>query len=78
MKRPIGEFSAASFLHELYAKENRMNSAYKYLAMADVPKDSLFNQEKVKQAQNIRFKETLRLQKLEQEKKKHSYGMRQC
>ncbi|MBD0288888.1 MAG: hypothetical protein ICV79_26200, partial [Flavisolibacter sp.] len=69
LKLPAQELKAALFLNELYAKKNRADSAYKYLSMATVLKDSLFNQEKFRQVQNLQFNEALRQQQLEQEKK---------
>jgi signal transduction histidine kinase len=66
---PAQELKADLFLNELYAKQNRTDSAYKYLQMAMLLKDSLFNQEKTRQVQNLQFNETLRMQQLEQERK---------
>jgi len=65
LKRPADEMKAASFLNELYTKENQMDSAHLYLALAVALKDSLFNQEKVKQIQNLQFAEVLRQQQIE-------------
>lgn len=66
---PAQELKADLFLNELYAKQDRTDSAYKYLRMAMLLKDSLFNQEKTRQVQNLQFNETLRMQQLEQERK---------
>jgi signal transduction histidine kinase len=68
-KQPAGELSAASFLNELYQKQGRVDSAYKYLSMAKVLNDSLYSQEKIKQIQNIQLGEALRKQQAEQEHK---------
>jgi signal transduction histidine kinase len=69
LKLPALEMNASSFLNKLYARENQMDSAYKYLTMADALKDSLSNQEKQRQVQNINFDEVLRERQLEEAKR---------
>lgn len=69
VKKVAEEAEAASLLHELYAPYSSKDSAYKYLVLATTLKDSLFDQAKIKQIENIKYKEALRLQQLEQEKK---------
>jgi signal transduction histidine kinase len=66
---PAQELKAFLYIHELFAKQNVLDSAYKYLSMATVLKDSLFNQDKTRRAQNLQFNEILRLQKLAQQRK---------
>jgi signal transduction histidine kinase len=58
----------ASLLSQLYKLKNQFDSAYKYLELTVVINDSLYAQEKVRQGQNITFKETLRKQQQEQER----------
>jgi sensor histidine kinase YesM len=67
MKLLAGQADAAALLHELYAPQSPKDSAYKYLSLFKTLNDSLNNQEKIKQTENIKYKEALRLQKLEQE-----------
>ena len=69
VKFPAQELKAVLYINELFAKQNRFDSAYKYLAMATALKDSLFNQDKTRQAQNLQFNEILRLQQLAQQRK---------
>lgn len=69
MKQLDEEAAAAALLHKLYADRLPKDSAYKYLLLSTQLKDSLFNQEKIKQTEYIKYKEALRLQQSEQEKK---------
>lgn len=69
IKSSIHELLAVTFLSEVYAKENRIDSAYKYQSSMLALKDSLFNYEKTRQVKNIGFNEQLRLQQLEQQRK---------
>jgi two-component system NtrC family sensor kinase len=57
---PSGEMNAASFLSKIHAEKDQFDSAYKYQLTANSFKDSLFNQEKTRQLQNITFNEGLR------------------
>lgn len=56
-------FEASSLLSSLYDSTDR-NRAYHYFKLAAAAKDSMFNQEKVKQVQNLSFNEQLRQQEL--------------
>lgn len=69
VKKVAEEAEAASLLHDLYASHTSKDSAYKYLVLSTTLRDSLFNQAKIKQIESIKYKEALRLQQLEQEKK---------
>jgi two-component system, NtrC family, sensor kinase len=69
MRLPANELKAATLLNELYAGSGRMDSAHRYLSLAAALKDSLFNQEKIKQMQNLQFDATLEEQQKEQEQK---------
>jgi signal transduction histidine kinase len=69
LKLPAEELKGTSLLNELYAQKNNIDSAYKYLVKTNTLKDSLYNQEKLRQVQNLQFNEILRLQQLEQERK---------
>ena len=70
IKAPSHELNAVSFLYELYSKNQLIDSAYKYLNMTMVLKDSLYNHEKIKQVENLGYTESLRQQQLEQARKK--------
>ena len=62
--------SGAYFLlSELYQSSHQYDSAYKYLQNYVVLKDSLYNQNKIAQAQNLSFNETMQQQQLAQAKK---------
>jgi len=69
LKIPSHELDAASFLHQLYSKNQLIDSAYKYLNLTLLMKDSLYNQEKIQQVENVSFTESLRQQQLEQARK---------
>ena len=69
LKSPDRELETASFLNKLYAGENQMDSAYKYFTMAGALRDSLFNEEKLRQIQNININEALRERQLEEAKR---------
>ncbi|HLY72405.1 MAG TPA: ATP-binding protein [Puia sp.] len=55
-------------LSAIFKLRGNIDSAYRYQTMAIVAQDSLNNNEKVKQFENIGFAEQLRLQQLEEEK----------
>jgi len=60
---------ATSFLTDYYKRANNVDSAFAYQSATIAAKDSLFNQEKIKQIQNLSFQETLRQQELETQRK---------
>ncbi|HET7117159.1 MAG TPA: hypothetical protein VFI29_11740, partial [Hanamia sp.] len=60
---------ADSLLSQLYRSRHQYDSAYKYLQSFVIVNDSLNNQSKITQAQNLSFNETLQQQQLEQAKK---------
>ena len=64
-----GLVGAYSLLSKLYQNSHQNDSAYKYLQSFVVLKDSLFNQNKIAQAQNLAFNETLQQQQIVQAKK---------
>ncbi len=66
---PAGTMIVDSLLSALYQNNHQYDSAYKYLKNFVVLKDSVFNQNKIAQAQNLSFNETLQQQQLEQAKK---------
>jgi signal transduction histidine kinase len=68
-KYPATELEAAAFLNKLYEREKRMDSAYKYLKLWVALKDSLFNQSKIKQIEEVKYGEALKRQQIEQERK---------
>jgi tetratricopeptide (TPR) repeat protein len=61
-----GMFDAATMLAAFYEKSN-CDSTLKYLKLSMALKDSLFNQEKVKQLQSLTINEQLRQTKIEEE-----------
>ncbi len=66
---PAGTMIVDSLLSVLYQNKHQYDSAYKYLQNFVVLKDSVYNQNKIAQAQNLSFNETLQQQQLEQAKK---------
>lgn len=52
--------TAASFLAEHYRSTNVVDSSFKYLSAVIVAKDTLFDQEKIKQFQSLSFDEAMR------------------
>ena len=54
---PVGLLKAANLLAALYESEHQADSTLKYLHMAIIAKDGLFNREKTFTFQNIVFKE---------------------
>jgi signal transduction histidine kinase len=56
-------------LSDLYKDRHQYDSAFKYLTLYTVLQDSLNNQNKITQAQNLSFNETLHEQQLEQAQK---------
>jgi len=67
--QPNVAMDAYSLLSKLYQSRHQYDSAYKYLKSSVTMKDSLFNQNKIAQAQNLSFNETLQQQQIEQAKK---------
>jgi tetratricopeptide (TPR) repeat protein len=63
-----GMFNATNMLAAFYEKSNS-DSSLKYLKLSIALKDSLFDQEKVKQLQSLTINEQLRQSKIEEEKK---------
>jgi len=60
---PKGILEASSNLSSLYGKTDKA-LAYDYLQTAAIAKDSLFNQEKIKQLQKLKFEEQVREQEI--------------
>ena len=71
LKLPESELEASILLKELYAKISQPDSAYTYLEKATVLKDSLFNNEKIKAIDSLKYTEALSRQQLIQEGLKH-------
>ncbi len=61
--------NAGNFLSEYYKSIQNVDSAYEYLTIAIAAKDTLFNQEKSRQIQNLSFSEMLRQQEIAAETK---------
>jgi signal transduction histidine kinase len=58
-----------SFLAKLFKDTYQYDSAYKYLEKYETMKDSVYNQNKIMQAENFAFNQTMQQQQLEQAKK---------
>lgn len=67
LSTPKSIYDASMMLSELYDATNDVQS-FRYFKMAVAAKDSIFNQEKVKQIQNLSFNEQLRQQEIVEEK----------
>ncbi|MGE5448014.1 MAG: ATP-binding protein [Bacteroidales bacterium] len=52
---------------DIYKKNNRLDSAYKYLNLSVTLKDSLYNLDKIRQFQTLTFNETARRQQMKQQ-----------
>ncbi len=61
---------ASVFLAAFYKRRHQSDSALKYLELSVALKDSLFNQEKLQEMENLTFDENNRQQELQDEKKK--------
>jgi hypothetical protein len=61
---------ATDFLVSFYKKRHQSDSALKYLELSVVLKDSMFNEEKLQEMQNLTFDENNRQQEIQEEKKK--------
>lgn len=62
---PIAIFKASSLLADIYKAKHAIDSLVKYTDLATATKDSLFNQQKVTEVQNISFNEKLHQQEIE-------------
>ena len=65
----LNMMEAVTLLSEIYYAKNETDSAYKYLKKSMVLKDSVFSSEKKSRIQNLSFKESIRKQQQEQDKK---------
>lgn len=63
---PAGQLHASMLLADIYASKNISDSTVRYLRLTINLKDSLFNQQKTREAQNFAFNEQLHQQKLQQ------------
>jgi signal transduction histidine kinase len=62
---PVGFLKAVNLLADIYESQNKPDSTLKYLRIAIVLKDSLFNREKTIAIQNITYKEQERQKEIE-------------
>lgn len=62
------QLQASTFLADFYKELSNVDSAYQYMIMMISTKDSIFNEEKVRQIQSLNLSEVVRQQKLEAEK----------
>ncbi len=60
----------SSFMVQTFSKKNQVDSSYAYIQLLMMAKDSLFNQEKVREVQNMTLNEDLRQQELAEERAK--------
>jgi signal transduction histidine kinase len=65
---PASVMDAYSLLAKMYKSNHQSDSAYKYMERFVTLKDSLFNQNKIAQAQNFAFNETLQQQQIQRAK----------
>ncbi len=63
---PIGLLRSTTLLSYIYSTQNKSDSSVKYLKLTISLKDSLFNQQKTREAQNFAFNEQLHQQELQQ------------
>jgi len=73
---PIGTFRASGLLAEIYESQKKTDSALKYLKLNISLKDSLFNQQKIRQAQNFEFNQQIRQQDLISRQKENQNRLR--
>jgi tetratricopeptide (TPR) repeat protein len=64
---PIGMFRASNMLASFYESQKKTDSAFKYLRLTTALKDSLFNQQKTREASAYAFNEQLHQQELRQQ-----------
>jgi signal transduction histidine kinase len=64
---PIGMLHASQLLGSIYESENKTDSTLKYLNLTINLKDSLYNQQKTREAQSFAFNEQLHQQELQQQ-----------
>ena len=65
--QPMYVSTACSTLADIYRTQRKYDSAFNYLKIADIIKDSLNSSEKIRQFQNVGFNQQLKLQELEKE-----------
>jgi len=73
---PLAFIEAGNMLADIYKRQHNMDSALKYLELTAAAKDSLFNNEKLKQVQNISFSEQLKRQEIEVAKVEYNNRIR--
>ena len=76
LKYPALELKAATFLENIYSKQNRWDSAYKFLALTRRLSDSLNNLQRIKKIENIKYTEALRVQELQQQQRECTTAIR--
>ncbi len=63
---PLGVLNASQLLAKIYESQSRTDSTLKYLTLTISLKDSLFNQQKTREAESFAFNEQLHQQELQQ------------
>lgn len=71
------QLSAAEYFNQFYKKQNRLDSAYSYLVFSLIIKDSINNNEKVRQVQVMSSNEQLRQSQLAEDKRIARYERKQ-
>ncbi|MDB5145324.1 MAG: Tetratricopeptide repeat-containing protein [Mucilaginibacter sp.] len=64
----LGMLESSSMLSKIYLGRNNLDSTVKYMALILTIKDTLYNQQKTREFQNLVFKEQLREQEIEESK----------
>ena len=72
----LGALDTYSLLAGIYKSQGKLDSTVKYLEQANSLRDSIFNQQKNKEVQNLSFNEQLRQQEILREKKEYQNKIR--
>ncbi len=70
---PLAVMNASNLLAQVYESQNKTDSTLKYLKLTVALKDSLFNQQKTREAQRVAFNEQMYQQELSNQKKELLY-----
>ena len=73
---PIAIFKSTQLLSEIYEKQKKSDSSLKYLRLTISMKDSLFNQQKTREAQTLAFNNLLHKQELAEKEKENASRVR--
>jgi len=73
---PLGVLNATRLLADLYESRHQTDSTLKYLRLTIALKDNLFNQQKIKQAQNFEFNDQFRQQELKAQQRENAANLK--